>query len=277
MACYANPADWRGLPAVDIVLEEQTGLAGADRRAFWELRDLAAYADAFAVVVSVREISRDGENSQTAILEYAETIGGTLDTLKWNDNTVSTGSRVLIQQNLIGGCTMSEPSNLVRKGGTYVLPLKFNEYTGVYNVVGDLDVLFELDDAGKMHSHSRFEELNKYDGYTLPDFLDEVRGLYPAKQNPADESDAQPEADVISPDQAYRLLLEQYSQMGITVTAELQAVTTLWETTEVYLFAITGDEVAQYAGIVISNGNLVRLEMLDDGGFAAISGILPQE
>ena len=43
----------------------------------------------------------------------------------------------------------------------------------------DLDVLFELDEMGKMVSHSRCEGLNQYDGMTLPDFLDVIRGLYP--------------------------------------------------------------------------------------------------
>ena len=76
---------------------------------------------------------------------------------------------------------MEEPNNLLRVGGVYVLPLRFNEYWGAYEVVGDLDVLFELDDTGKMVSHSRWEGLNQYDGMTLPDFIEAMRELYPEK------------------------------------------------------------------------------------------------
>jgi hypothetical protein len=101
---------------------------------------------------------------QTSIAEHAETIGDVISTVQWNDYTVSTGSRILIRQILISGCTMDEPNNLLREGSVYLLPVKFNSHRGAYEVVGDLDVLFEFNDEGKIVSHSRFPDLNKYDG-----------------------------------------------------------------------------------------------------------------
>jgi hypothetical protein len=179
-ACYAELAEWRGLPALELTLVEDLGAGGiaAKRMAFANLGDLRDYAEAFVLVASVNEVAPEGDNGQTAIAAYAETIGGVLDTQLWDDRMISTGSRVLIRQQLIGGCTRDEPSNLLRQGGVYVLPLRFNAAAGAYEVVGDLDVLFELDSEGKIHSHSLYEELNQYDGYTLPDFMDIIHGLY---------------------------------------------------------------------------------------------------
>jgi hypothetical protein len=179
-ACYVDPDDWRGLPAEDFVLEEQTeGDVAGDRMVFQTLGDLSDHADAFIVVPNVHEIAPDGDNMQSAIAEYSEAIGAALQTRQWDDYTVSTGSRILIRQTLIGGCTMDEPNNLLRVGGVYLLPVKFNPYWGTYEVVGDLDVLFELDGEGKIVSHSRFPELNQYDGKPFSELLNAVRALYP--------------------------------------------------------------------------------------------------
>jgi len=165
MACYAEPDYWRGLPAEDFILQEQTeSNIMADRVVFQTLRDLADYTDVFIVIPNIHEAAPDGDNMQTAIAEYAETIGDMIQTRQWDDYTISTGNRILIRQKLISGCTMDEPNNLLRIGGVYLLPIKFNPYWGAYQVVGDLDVLFELDDNGKIITHSRFSELNKYDG-----------------------------------------------------------------------------------------------------------------
>ena len=64
---------------------------------------------------------------------------------------------------------------------------------GAYEVVGDLDVLFELDDRCLIISHSRFTELNKYDGKAFSELLNDVRTLYPV---PESEFAEQPIRDV---------------------------------------------------------------------------------
>jgi hypothetical protein len=177
-ACYADPADWRGLPASDYVQIGEDEDAAADRLGFRSLRDLAEYADAWALIPSVSEVSAEGDNMQTSIAWHAETIGGEITERQWDGYTVSTGSRILIRQALIGGCTMDEPNNLLRVGGVYLIPVKFNDYWGAYEAVGDLDVLFEIDDNGKIKSHSRYGGLRQYDGRTLPELLEDVRALY---------------------------------------------------------------------------------------------------
>ncbi|MGI6709111.1 MAG: hypothetical protein ACOX33_08435 [Dethiobacteria bacterium] len=176
-ASYADPDHWRGLATENFVLQEQTeSNIAANRIVFQTLQDLADYSDAFIIVPNVHKIASDGDNMQTAIAEYAETIGDMIQTRQWDDYTISTGNRILIRQTLIGGCTMDEPNNLLRVGGVYLLPIKFNSSLGAYEVVGDLDVLFELDAEGKIVSHSRFSELNKYDGKAFSELLNAVRG-----------------------------------------------------------------------------------------------------
>jgi hypothetical protein len=181
--CYVDPDDWRGLPATSYVLEEQaeSGVV-TDRIVFQSLQDLADYADAFIIVPNVHEVAPDGENAQAAIAEYAETIGDRIVTRQWDDYTVSTGNRILIRQTLIGGCARDEPNNLLRVGGVYLLPVRFHSAWGAYEVVGDIDVLFELDDAGKVVSHSRFSELNRYDGKPFSELLNAVRAVFPAAE-----------------------------------------------------------------------------------------------
>jgi hypothetical protein len=180
-AKYVSPDKWEGLPTENFILDEQavTGIA-VDRRGFRRLEDIAAYADVWVVVPNVHETAQDGDNMQTSIAEYSETVGDNILTRQWDDHTISTGRRVLIHQNLIGGCTMDEPNNLLRVGGVYLLPLKFNQYRGAYEVAGDLDVLFELNDESEIVSHSRFPEFSKYDGESFSELLDDVRALYPA-------------------------------------------------------------------------------------------------
>jgi hypothetical protein len=178
--CYTPLENWRGLSTGDFILQEQDDSPLEDVLiSFQTLRDLADYAETFIVVAGVREVAPDGNNMQTVIAEYAETIGGTIQTDQWDDYTISTGNRILIRQMLISGCTMNEPNNLLRIGGVYLLPVRFHSTFGAYEVVGDLDVLFELDNEGRIVSHSRFPELNKYDGKTFSVLLDDVRALYP--------------------------------------------------------------------------------------------------
>jgi hypothetical protein len=102
----------------------------------------------------------------------------------------------------------------------------------------------------------------------------------PATTVPIDASDGNPPITVVSPEEARILAVEEYVRQGFgEVQAEFQAVTTLWETVDVYLFSVifADDNFdMEFAGIIMSNGNLIRLEKLLDGGFSAITGALPQ-
>ncbi len=271
-ACYTSPAEWRGLPAENFILDgDADGSARSDRIVFQSLDDLADYADTFVLVFSVREVAPDSDNMQTAIAEYTETIGDNIVTRQWDDHTVSTGSRVLIRQQLIGGCTMDEPSNLLRKGGIYVLPLKFNKDLAAYEVMGDLDVLFELDSEGKMVSHSRFPGLNQYDGMTLPEFLDEVRGLYAG----TDVTFA--EQPILSAAQAEDQVRDAYIASGFRkFSIEFDSAVIVLGA-DVYLFKVSfGDDGvngSEYAAIAQNNGAFVRLEKDPRGEFKILGGL----
>lgn len=271
-ACYADPDDWYGLATENFVLQEKTGSnIEADRMVFQTLQDLADYSDAFIIVPNVHEIASEGDNMQTAIAEYAETIGDRIQTRQWDDYTISTGNRILIRQTLIGGCTMDEPNNLLRVGGVYLLPVKFNSSLGAYEVVGDMDVLFELDADGKIVSHSQFAELNKYDGKAFSELLNAVRALYPMPETEFNEQ------QIDSLEQAERQINAAYANSGFrkfTATFEKESVI---KGADVYLFKVTfgenGDNGSEYGAIAKTNGAFIRGSIDTNGEFQIYGGL----
>jgi hypothetical protein len=271
-ACYIMPDEWRGLPTENFVLDEQTdGGTAADRIGFRTLEDFVRYTDAWVVVPQIHETAQDGDNTQTAIAEYAQTIGDYIITRQWDDRTVSTGSRVLINQVLIGGCTMDEPNNLLRVGGVYLLPLKFNPYVGAFNVVGDLDVLFELNDEGKIVSHSKWEGLSQYDGKSFSALIDDVEALYPP-----------PEAEFA--EQPINSLVEAENQVNVAYlnfgfrkfSVEFDSLTVI-RGADAYLFKVTfgenGVNGSEYAAIAALYGAFLRGELGDDGDINVVGGL----
>lgn len=271
-ASYVSPDEWQGLPSENFVLDEKAdGGVVADRMGFLTLDNLAAYADVWVVVPNVHETARDGKNMQTSITEYAETIGDVIITREWDDRTVSTGSRVLIRQNLIGGCTMDEPNNLLRVGGVYLLPLKFNPDWGWYEVAGDLDVLFELNSEGKIVSHSRFPEFSKYNGKPFSELLDDVRALYPA---PEAEFTEKP---INSLEEAENQVNAAYLNFGFRKFSALFDSMTVQRGADAYLFKVTfgedGVNGSEYAAIATLNGAFIRGEMDSDGEIKVSGGM----
>ncbi|HWQ50594.1 MAG TPA: hypothetical protein VN369_02220 [Terriglobales bacterium] len=271
-ACYAEPDDWRGLAAENFVLQEQTESHNeANRIVFQTLQDLADYADAFIIVPNVHKIAPDGDNIQTAIAEYAGTIGDRIRTRQWDDYTISTGNRILIRQTLIGGCTMDDPNNLLRAGGVYLLPVKFNSSLGAYEVAGDFDVLFELDAEGKIVSHSRFPELNKYDGKVFSDLLNAVRALYPM---PETEFNEQP---IDSREQAERQINTAYINSGFRKFTAVFEKESVIKGADVYLFKVTfgedGSTGSEYGAIAKTNGAFIRGAIDANGEFQIYGGL----
>jgi hypothetical protein len=272
-ACYAPPDDWRGLPSEDFILEEQ-GDGAADRMAFTTLQELAEHADAFVVVPRVLETAPDGDNMQSAIAEYAGSIGDVITTRQWDDHTVSTGSRILLRQILIGGCVMNESNNLLRAGGVYLLPVRFNPHWGAYEVVGDLDVLFELDDNGKIVSHARYPELHKYDGEAFTALLDAVRALYPPIKA---EFIEQP---INSAEQAEIQLNAAYINHGFRkFSAEFEKETVI-KGADAYLFKVSlgAYGFSEYAVIAKKNGAFIRGDFDSNGELKTLggSGLFPK-
>lgn len=272
-ACYADPDQWRGLATENFVLQEQTeSNIEVNRIVFQTLQDLADYSDAFIVVPNVHKIAPDGDNMQTAVAEYAETIGDMIQTRRWDDYTISTGSRILIRQTLIGGSTMDEPNNLLRAGGVYLLPIRFNSYLGAYEVVGDLDVLFELDSEGKIVSHSQFPELNKYDGKPFSELISAVRAIYPM---PETEFNEQP---IDSLEQAERQINTAYINSGFRkFSAVFEEKESVIKGADVYLFKVTfgedGSNGSEYGAIAKINGAFIRGTIDTNGEFQIYGGL----
>lgn len=268
-ACYADPADWRGLATVNFVLEEK-GVA-ADRMVFTSLNDLMKYADVWVVIPNVPETNAEGENMQTSIAEYAESIGDVLSTRQWDDHTVSTGNRILICQRLLSGCMMGEPSNLLREGGIYLLPVRFNTDFGAYEVIGDLDVLFELNDEGKIVSHSRYPDLNQYDGESFTRLLNDVRALYPTTDVEFSEH------PISSVEQAEEQINAAYINSGYRkFSAEFEKETVI-KGADVYLFKVlfraSAVSESEYGVIAKQNGAFIRGDFDANGEWQTRGGL----
>jgi hypothetical protein len=71
-------------------------------------------------------------------------------------------------------------NKFMREGGTYLLPLAYIEEYGTWSLIGDCDVLFEVDDNGLINSHSRYEDFNKFDGKTVDDVAKAITDLVTA-------------------------------------------------------------------------------------------------
>ncbi|MDR3206924.1 MAG: hypothetical protein LBT60_01190 [Oscillospiraceae bacterium] len=156
--------DLVGLPAGDYTWDE--GDVAADRLATDELRYLMREFDSYdptvkAAFTVIRAEGTEGfaEEGQTGQIA----VGAVLFDVFGDELPGS----VSIKQYLCGGCTGDEETNLLRAGGVYVLPLWQRDGEENWHIYGDLDVLFEVDDKGLIHSHSRCPALNQYDGQDL--------------------------------------------------------------------------------------------------------------
>lgn len=172
---FASLDDCKGLSAGDYTWDEGDGIS-ADRMLIGELRHLfysfenqygkpggtVSSAIAIVRVTAVQPFTDPnsiwGGKGQIA---YCEVV---YDNILENDRQLPVHPQ--IKQYLYGGCTGDEETNLLRIGGVYVLPLTRYQ-SEFWNIGGDLDVLFEVDDNGIIHSHSRQAGFSKYDGQTL--------------------------------------------------------------------------------------------------------------
>ncbi|MCL1914770.1 MAG: hypothetical protein FWG10_13060 [Eubacteriaceae bacterium] len=78
------------------------------------------------------------------------------------------------------------------------------------------------------------------------------------------------------------LLAEEYARQGFDrIDATFRAATTLLEKVDIYLFHVTlldnprlalMGEGEEYAGIIISNGNFMRLEKMENGDYSVFTG-----
>ncbi len=153
----------RGLAVDNYKLSDiQTGNL-ADRMAASKLCDFFSYysPDFFVYAKVIDTVQYEDKSNDYCSLKQTSSVQviGEL----WS-NHADVPDTLTIIQSLNGGCMGDEKTNLLRKDGVYLLPLIKDVETGQYYVCYDLDVLWEVDNEGKIWSHSEHEKLNCYDG-----------------------------------------------------------------------------------------------------------------
>ncbi len=157
----------KGLSVKDFKLSDITQNMMMDRIAFIQFLNFFEYnTDSFVIVKvadtkAVPASSSDMSDRQSSTVKVLETI--------WGEAAPEV---ITITQHLYGGCFGDEATNLLRIGGVYLLPL--DKYKGEYYLNGDLDVLFEIDDQGKIWSHSDYADFNRYDGGDYKEVTKEI-------------------------------------------------------------------------------------------------------
>lgn len=147
----------KGLPVQNFKLSDMELNVSMDRIAFVNFLGFFEYDTVSFVIVKVAKTQLlPGTGNSISDLQISTVK--VLDTV-WGEEIPEA---VNLTQYLYGGCTGDEATNLLRKNGVYLLPL--GKYDGKYYVNGDLDVLFEIDEEGKIWSHSDYSNFNGYDG-----------------------------------------------------------------------------------------------------------------
>jgi hypothetical protein len=172
----ANPAV-TGLAVNNFCLSDlDTGASGVMslRFAYWDLISFFGWGkspQAFAyvrvldteltthteIICPLREKSFTYE-AQTSVLEIIDTI--------WNRGDAVPETITLTQGVYRGNIAMfcDSVTNLLREGGVYMLPLHYDNKGLGWSFMGDLDVLFEVDNKGKVWSHSPSPYFSQFDG-----------------------------------------------------------------------------------------------------------------
>lgn len=168
-----------GLPVKRELLRDmpgEEGIAAYDRVGFCTLRDFFDWEMDSFVLARVTET----QALPPALSDFRP--GGrqraTLEILDWDIHPLGEQSYpvvITLTQNRLGGCTMEEQTNLLREDGVYLLPLSL--YEGEYSLMGDMDVLFEVDEEGKVFSHAAFEAFAAYDGKPWEALMGDVRAI----------------------------------------------------------------------------------------------------
>jgi len=71
----------------------------------------------------------------------------------------------------------AENSNLLREYGVYMLPLRYVDWLEAWVILGDNEVMFEIDDGGLVWSHSAVEGFSKFDGECSTFLADAIRAF----------------------------------------------------------------------------------------------------
>jgi len=127
---------------------------------------------AFVRVLEVDQTKDDlSGTTQTSTLQVLETIWGDSNDIPQNIN---------VNQHQYGEAAGgSYDSIFLRKGGVYLLPLDNFDWEGTdwWYIIGNQDVLFEVDNHGIIWSHSPFRGFNQFDGKDVNEVVKAITGL----------------------------------------------------------------------------------------------------
>jgi len=154
-----------GLPVDNFSLADiQTdGGIEADRMGYSNLSDFFSYnsPDMFAFVRVLDTEQREERERGLSTLKQDSSLR--ILSVLWS-RSENIPEIITLSQSLYGGCTGDEKTNMLRKGGVYLLPLSYWQSGDTWFLMGDLDVLFEVDDQGRAWTHSSFDGFKRFDG-----------------------------------------------------------------------------------------------------------------
>jgi len=180
----------RGLPVENFNLADMEINTVMDRIGFINFGAFFEYgANTFTIVKVTDTKIYEAEYETERINKFGEDIDIQREILPKRQM-----SEIKVLQNIYGDCKSETiqitqsiyeshfclgTTNVLRKDGVYILPLSQHE-NGWY-IMGDMDVLFELDEKGNVWSHSSFESFNKYDGKNVDYFINELQSMFSNK------------------------------------------------------------------------------------------------
>jgi hypothetical protein len=152
-----------GLPVENFNLAElhNSGGEAASRIGFVRMSDFFSFSKPYFAFVRVIETEEWTDKSSFTQSQKQTSTVQILSTL-WSETELP--EIMSVTQSKYGGCCAGEETNLIRDGGVYLLPMIYWENGDTWIVSGDLDVLFEVDDQGRIWSHSQHEGFNQFDG-----------------------------------------------------------------------------------------------------------------
>ena len=184
-----NPQDFEplfiGLPVDNFSLADLHTDAYVDRFGYSKLSDFFSQYNGvpdifvFVRVLDTEQIEEKNRYSVNSIVRQNSSVE--ILSIIWSRDGSATET-LSVTQYLFGGCCLDEPTNLLREDGVYLLPLTYWEYTNTWRIVDDLDVLFEVDDKGRVWSHSSYEGFNRFDGEDVRVLLEAI-AVYTSDEN----------------------------------------------------------------------------------------------
>lgn len=158
-------SDIKGLPVENFLVSDKEVYSSLDRAIiFKRLIDFfGCQIEGFVIVKVTDTWLAEADHNQ--MISYAN--AKVLQTVYGKDFP----ENIQLSSGLYGDCVEAK---LMRVGGVYLLPIA--KGNGYYDM-GAFDVLFEIDDTGRIYSHSDYEGFKQYDGKAYTIVTDEIKKM----------------------------------------------------------------------------------------------------